>query len=163
METKWFRYPPNIQWTKTVSKVMIFILAMIFIAMVYKNRPEDYETLSLYYIAFTMPILGILVFALYAGSWSDLGINDQGIVVEFLWFQLSVPWNSIISTKQVGSMKFGVFVILTKDALTPLHRIYSLITVGSFHPSIQIHSISSEHLSAVGLIKTNLKNRSSLK
>lgn len=152
METKYFHYPKSIQFSKKYSKFMIFVSLPIFILIILNNKSTDFNSLIEYYFAmFSVPLILILGSILHLGSFSDIGVDEEGILVEFLWTYLRISWSDIVEVKLAGSRKYGVIVVTTNNRLTLIHRLYSLFTAYSLQPGFYIHQqfISSEVLNII--------------
>jgi hypothetical protein len=121
--------------------------------LLFKAKPEQYDSLTEFYMAYFGVIIMILASIFYIGNWPDIGIDDEGILVEFIWGYLRVLWSDITSIKHVGSNKFGVWLITTNNRLTFLHRVYSLWTSFSFEPGFIIHTQSAPYREALKVIQ----------
>ncbi len=148
-----FRYSSEIQLTKDFCKLLIFLMPLILVLMISKNQPEDYSSYSTYLYAFALPVFMMVVVTLYAGSWSNIRIVEDGIRVEFLWTELPVKWDEIKMIRRYGSHKFGGWIVITKNRLTVFHRLYSLVTILSLDPGFQIHSVENTMGHAVSIMK----------
>jgi hypothetical protein len=136
-----FKYSKKIQTGKYVVRCLIILFVILFLVILLKNKPTNFSSGPDYYFAMSSPLIMVIGFVLYLGSWSDIEVVDSGLFVEFLGSKLYVPWDGIIELKHVRLRYFGMVIVLTKkEYLTPIHRIYSLITVGSFLPGFHIHT-----------------------
>jgi hypothetical protein len=145
---------------KQVVKGMIVCLIILIPVIILRNKPSDFSSSLDYYLGMSSPLVMILGCVLYLGSWSDIEATDSGLLVEFLGKKLFIPWDGIIEVKRVPTYFFGLTIVLTKNEyLTPLHRLYSLFTVGQFIPGFQIHP---QHLQFHELYKLMRKSRNQI-
>jgi hypothetical protein len=151
METKFFRYSKKVQFSKNLCKLFAALSVPLFVLILLNNRPSDFRSVVYYLGAMITPFLMSFMLILYVGSWPDIGINKDGLVVEFLWMSLQVPWKDIVEVKHFGSKIFGVTLITTNSQLTIIHRLYSLFTAFIVLPGFYIHPkfISSEALKTI--------------
>ena len=112
MNIRYYRYPTGIQTAKWLAKftiiLLIIIAFIILLLLLFKAHVEQYSNLIGFYIAL---FFAIVCFAFFNGTWPDIGIDDEGILVEFLWIYLRVPWQDIIEIKHFGSSFFGWWLI----------------------------------------------------
>jgi len=155
-DIKYYRCPPQIQFAKIICKIFFVLMPFLLILMVIENRPEDYSSYSEYVIAFFMPPLFMMACTFFAGSWPDIGIDDDGILVEFLWVYLRVSWKDLIEIKHIGSRTFGVWLITTNNRLTFFHRFFGLWTTFSWKPGFHLHTQSLQHREALKIIQKQI-------
>ncbi len=92
----------------------------------------------------------------------NITVTDDGLLIEFLWRNLSISWDKIIEIKPVyGFWRISqnqkyIYVVLT-DALTPFHRFFGLIYGLSMKPAFIIYPTISEYQSLVETIKKHAK------
>lgn len=141
MDNLHFRYPKVIKLSKMMCVVFIFLGILLYPTLLLFPKPEEINSTFEYIIAIlATPSVLVLASIHYIGSWSEIQTYEDGIIIEFLWLKLRVPWEGIRRIEHVGSKRLGVTLILTDNRyLTIFHRIYSLYTVGSFQPGIHIH------------------------
>jgi len=145
MQNKQYRYPYSIQLGKTGSKIGVVLLLIIFvIVLVEPYFRQTYSGYS-YYLVLLTPILGIIGCIFYIGSFPDIGVDDDGLSVEFIGKQLRVFWKDITGIKPFGPRFLNYWVITTDNKLTPFHRIYGLGSLKSFAPSFYIYKSTQGH------------------
>jgi hypothetical protein len=151
METKTFHYSQKIQFSKGVCKFFSILSIPLFILVSLNNHPADFKSIVDYFGAMLTPFVMAFMCILYVGSWPDIGIDESGLGVEFLWMSLQVPWEDIVEVEHFGSKTFGVTLVTTNSHLTLIHRLYSLFTAFTTLPGFYIHPkfISSEVLKTI--------------
>lgn len=68
-----------------------------------------------------------ILFAAY--FFTDLEVDNEGLLVDFFWKKLRIPWNKIIQIKPLFGLrikKTGMYIVIV-DGLTPFHRFYGLL------------------------------------
>ena len=101
--------------------------------------------------------ISMLISAYFFGQ--NITVTDDGLLVEFLWKDLFVPWDKIIEIKPAygflgNSRNTKIYVVLT-NALTPFHRLLGLIYGLSVKPAFIIYSTISGYESLVETIKSH--------
>jgi hypothetical protein len=137
MKTRLYRYPPNIQVVK-IGGWLMTIIVLVFVVLAVSSRPlalivSPWEALSvLFLLAF-----GASVSLYIANLYPNIGVDEQGILVGYLWHYLRVPWQEIIDARPIRAV-FGlslVWLVRTKR-LTLLHRLYGFPHTGFFISSM---------------------------
>ena len=114
-----------------------------------------------YFIGFS--IWSPLVYAFLSYLTTDIEVEDGGLRIKFLFKKLFIKWNDIDEFR-LGRV-FGVHmikkasIVVTKNALTPLHRLYGLMYGNTRRPTLLIWSYIGNYDELVATIKKNLKNR----
>jgi hypothetical protein len=76
--------------------------------------------------------------------------------VEFFWSYIKVPWGKIIGIKPVGSKRFEISLIRTKNSLTIFHRLFSLFYTFSLEPSLPVHTNIEAHKELIKEIRKHV-------
>jgi hypothetical protein len=102
----------------------------------------------------------ILIAAYY---FQDITVTNEGLLVEFLWKELLVPWDKIIEIKPsyvswLAPRNAKTYIALT-NALTPFHRFFGLLYDFSVKPAFIIYPTISEYQNLVQIIKNHVKKR----
>jgi len=92
----------------------------------------------------------------------NITVTDDGLLVEFLWKDLNVPWDKLIEIKPAfgfwrSPRNTKVICIVLTNALTPFHRLFGLVYGPSVKPSFIIFPTISEYQSLVETIKRHAK------
>jgi len=103
--------------------------------------------------------ISMLISAYFFGQ--NITVTDEGLLIEFLWKDLFVPWDKIMAIKPAygfwrNSQNPKIYIVLT-DALTPFHRFFGVIYSRSVKPAFVISSTISEYESLVETIKKHTK------
>ncbi|MBI5950522.1 MAG: hypothetical protein HY865_02595 [Chloroflexi bacterium] len=123
---------------KNVFAVFAFIVPIFFIFIFFTEWFQNpvvpiNSLLELVSLLIFSPIC-ILVAAYF---YTDLEVDEDGMLVEFLWKKLRIPWNKVLQMKPLFGMKVkkqGIYVVMV-DGLTPFHRLYGLIYGFSWKPA----------------------------
>jgi hypothetical protein len=154
METKYYRYPRPIKNAKLSSKFCIFFLALLLIPAILGYIPLKH---SEHYLLIIGLILGILGSVFFVGWWADIGIDENGLLVEFFWAKLNVQWNEIVDVKPFGPRFFHLWVVITKNKLTFFHRLYGVYSLKSLKPSFFVFNKYRSHEFLISKIMANIK------
>lgn len=155
MKTKYYRYPSGIQRGKLGCKVGILFFLLI---LIFKNQPESYRNITDYKVMIIGAPLAIIGCLYFIGTWCDIGVDEEGLKIEFLWFYLRLPWDEITGIKFFGPKAFGYWIVTTKKGLTPFHFIYSFGAM-TLQRSFHIHPQSNTHRYVLKLIRDYLNGR----
>jgi hypothetical protein len=157
MNKRKFKYPQYMSVTKNIAKLMVVLLIVFTIYILITAKPLDYDTVFEYLVALVSPIvMGVFIFW-FIYAWSDISVDQTGLFVEFLWFDLYVPWDDIVSLQYIGSKSFGVWLLQTKNnRLTPFHKSYSFIKKLSLRPGLFIYTRSKAHNDLIKTIEKNI-------
>jgi hypothetical protein len=115
-----FIFPPCMIWISFTSVTPIHTLTEIVVTII----------MSLFMM---IPLLGSAYF------WQDIWVDEEGLLIEFLWKKIRVKWEEIIEVKPawgfLGPEKNRPLIVLV-NGLTPFHRsfgvIYGLSTKSGF-------------------------------
>ena len=157
MKIKYYRYPDSMQKVKTGSKLSIVFLLTLLILTILGYIPEDKTNPINYYfliIGLPLTIVGVIF---YIGGFPDIGVTDDGVIVELFWLKLKVQWDDIAIIKPFGPRFLRWWVVITKKNLTPFHRFYGMFSFKSFLPSFYIQTSSRSHQYLVRKIKEEIK------
>lgn len=161
MKTSSFRYPKSIRFAKTLCNFFAILSLPILVLFLFTQSPGDFNSFAEYVVAMlSVPFVLIFGSVSFSGSWSDIDIVEDGLIIEFLWLKLKVPWKDIISIKHIGSRTFGITLITTNNKLTFFHRLYSLWASFSFLPGFYIHPVFISSTLLETIHKKTLKRKS---
>ena len=145
MDVKQYHYPGPIQLGKTGAKFGIVLFLIIFITLLTKPYLKEAYSGFSYYLVLSTPILGVVGCVFYIGLFADIGMDDEGLFVEFIGKQLRVFWKDITDIKPFGPQFLNYWVITTDNKLTSFHRIYGLYSLKSVAPSFCIYKSTKGH------------------
>jgi hypothetical protein len=118
-----FVVPPYVIWISFASVTPIHSLAEIVVTIF----------MSLFVMS------SILVSAYF---WQDIWVDEEGLLIEFLWKKVRVKWEEIIEVKPawgfLGQESKRPVVVLV-HGLTPFHRAFGIIYAFSTKPGFVIH------------------------
>ena len=134
---------------KNAFTIFAFGLPVFFISIIlstwFKNPilPID----NLLGLLFILVVFLIISFLLVAYFYTDLEVDENGLLVEFMWKKLRIPWNKVLQIKPLLGIKLrkrGISVVIV-DGLTPFHRLYGLIYGFSLKPAFILWPIVSNY------------------
>jgi len=136
-----FVVPPYMIWISFAGVTPIHSLAEIVVTIF----------LSLFMM---IPILGSAYF------WQDIWVDEEGLLIEFLWKKIRVKWDEIIEVK----LAWGFLgqeskrpVIVLVHGLTPFHRTFGIIYAFSTKPGFVIHPSISDFQTLTENIRNHIK------
>jgi hypothetical protein len=102
------------------------------------NPVESATSLSAWLATFFLAFLQGVVLLVSANYFCDIGADEAGVSVTFLWSNLHVDWQNIVEIKPMRFFgRTHSWVVLTKK-LTPFHRLYGALYGFSWLPSFII-------------------------
>jgi len=156
MNIKYYRYPSGVQTGKLSCKIGILFFLLI---LIFKNQPESYRNITDYKVMMIGVPLAMIGCLYSIGKWCDIGVDEEGLKIEFLWSYLRVPWHEITGIKFFGPKAFGYWIVTVKKGLTPFHVIYSIGGNMPLRQSFHIHPQSNTHRHVLKLIREFLDGR----
>jgi len=157
-------HPRYIVWLKYFLFLSTIILLLNLIYIDFVKYPHSGSAVSkILDILFLILLwsISMLISAYFLGQ--NITVTADGLLVEFLWKDLFVPWDKIIEVKPAygfwrNSRNIKIYIVLT-DALTPFHRSLGVIYGLSVKPAFIIYSTISEYESLVETIKSHVQRR----
>ena len=170
METKFYRYRPNIQFERIAGICMgaflviwqaIALLALLFGRVGSLNNAWAFIVL---------PILGELWCVYLINQHPDIGINKDGLLIQSLWRYLPVTWDDIgiitehwepnIPTSWGDIFKrrepLRSFWVISAEPLTMFHEMYGWIYSGKGQRSFIVHSMLNGHREIIDEIERHV-------
>ena len=145
MEIKYYRYSGGIQFGKIIVKLLaIFCFIILFIVLTQPHFRQTYSNYE-YSLLLLALLLGIIGCIFYVGLFADIGVDNDGLLIEFLWKNLKISWGDIIDIKPFGPRFLGYWIISTNNKLTPFHRLYGFYSLKTVAPSFCINNIDKSH------------------
>jgi len=155
MDIKYYRYSGGIQFGKTIAKLMAafcFIILLVVLTQPYFR--QAYSDYDYYLLLLTLPF-GIIGCIFYVGLFA--GVDNEGLLVEFLWKYLRIPWRDITGVNPFGPRFLNYWIISTNNKLTPFHRLYGFYSLRTVAPSFCIIKISKSHEYLLMVIRNQIK------
>ncbi len=156
MEVKRYHYPESIQSAKARTKLAIIFLPLLLILVVFRFIPLKPVSLSDYYLLIIGLLFGILGSVFFVGWWADIVVEEDSIFIEFLWMYLKVKWDDIADVTPFGPRFMHLWVVTTKNNLTPFHRLYGMFSAKSFLPSFYITILTKSHALLLAEVKSQI-------
>ncbi len=157
-------HPRYTVWLKyfIFGSAIVFLLSLIYID--FAEYPHSSSIVSKVLDIFFLMLLYspvMLINAYFFGQ--NITVTDEGLLIEFLWKDLFVPWDKIIEIKPAygfwgNSRNTKIYVVLT-DVLTPFHRFFGVIYGLSIKPAFIVYWTISEYESLVETIKKHAKKK----
>ncbi|MBI5353579.1 MAG: hypothetical protein HZB50_13135 [Chloroflexi bacterium] len=123
---------------KHAFAVFAFGLPIFFIANFSTERFRYFfssiENIILFLTITFIPIPCILLAAYF---YTDLEVERDGLLIDFLWYKLTIPWDKIVQIKPLFGIRnenVAAYVVIV-DGLTPFHRLYGLLYGFSVNPA----------------------------
>ncbi len=152
-------HPRYVVWLKhlVVISAFILLLDLLYTDFVKYSPGSIVSAVSDILIAISFGSISFSIAAYF--FWQNITVTDEGLLVEFLWKDLFVPWDKIVEIKPAygfwrNSQNTKIYVVLT-NALTPFHRCFGVIYGLSIKPAFIIYSTISEYESLVETIKSH--------
>ena len=156
-------HPRYIVWLKYFCFIFPLIMFFYLLYTDFVEYPHSkpvafdiFDILSIMLLWLTV----MLINAYFYGQ--NITVTHDGLLIEFLWKDLMVPWDKVIEIKPAfGFLRTlrtqkHICVVLT-DALTPFHRLFGLLYGLSVKPAFIINVTISDYQSLVETIKKHAK------
>jgi len=156
-------HPRYIVWIKYFMAVSAFLMPFYLLYSLFTKHSIAEVFSSLHFLPLFIAFPFYPIFLLTAAYFfQDIIIASDGLLVEFLWKDLNVPWDKIIEIKSAfgfwrSPRNTKVICIVLTNALTPFHRLFGLVYGPSVKPSFIIFPTISEYQSLVETIKRHAK------
>ncbi len=148
-------HPKYIRWFRYLFSVFAFgfPIWMLVAALpgLYPNK-----ALSPIQILFLAPTSTIFILVA-AYFYQDVSVDDDGLLIGFLWKKLRVKWSDVVEVKPIWIYRFApeeirpVVVIL--KGLTPFHRVFGVLYALSLQPAFVI----TPSISGFQILKDNIR------
>jgi len=164
MRKKTFKYPQGVQITRLICKIWIGLAIFVLLPLLIKSSAtKEIGTVFDHIFAITLPpLMLVAICAFYLGEWPNFEVDDEGVLVEFLWRKLRVTWDSITKIENVDFYSKNIVVVLVDDHhLTEFHRIYGLFMFISFQRGFHIYPYTLEMQELLQVIQKRAKLKKS--
>jgi hypothetical protein len=151
---KSFQYSGSVQTQKLFFKSIGILVTVLLLVLVAVSLFRPSHNIYINYLGVIFAILFMLAWTFVGASfWPDVVADSKGLLVEFGWSMIRVPWERIVDIQMV-KLTFvpGKFWLVRTKALTPLHRLYSLAYASSFLPGFLIHAKLENHSALIRMI-----------
>ena len=160
MKIEQHKYGVRSEYIKAGSRVgvVFFLLGTFFLCIGFWSLSgvgsSDYSAFLgslMYFFLFSLliPFFSIFTYYLY----SDIEVNEHGLLVNFFRKQLQVNWTDIVEVKPVKSKIWASFVgtlieerylVVTSSQLSIFHRLYGIVFGRTIAPSFLVTSLISK-------------------
>jgi hypothetical protein len=157
MKTEQHKYGVRSEYIKAGSRVgfVFFLLGTFFLCIGFWSlsgvEGSDYSVFFgslIYFFIFSLLTPFFCVFTYYL--YSDIEVNEHGLLINFFRKQLQVYWTDILEVKPVKSKIWASFVgtliedrylVVTSSQLSLFHRLYGIVFGRTIAPSFLITSL----------------------
>lgn len=157
-------HPMYFKWFKYLFAVSAFLMPLYFLYSIFSKYPIT----DIFSLPSILPLLITLTFQpifilIAAYYFQDITLTNEGLLVEFLWKELSVPWDKLIEIKPsyiswMAPQNAKTYIVLT-TALTLFHRCFGLLYGSSVKPAFIIYPAISDYQNLVETIKNHVRKR----
>lgn len=132
-----------VRFFKSAFAILAFVLPLFFIFLFLSKwliKPSVSIDGFLAFIPLLIFSPACILIAAY--FYTDLEVDENGLLVEFLWKKLRIPWNKVLQIKPLLGLRLkkqGIYVVIV-EGLTPFHRLYGLIYGFSLKPAFVLWS-----------------------
>lgn len=135
-------HPIYIQWCKNILAVLAFAFPPYMILTSFTSI-TPIITLTEILVNIIMSFFMMIPILVSAYFWQDIWIDEEGLLIEFLWRKIRVQWVDIIEAKPawgfLGQENKRPLIVLV-NGLTPFHRAFGIIYAFSTKPGFVIFS-----------------------
>lgn len=154
-------HPYYFVWFKRLSAILALVLPLYFLYLGLTKYSLSMSLFSAIIVDVFRGSLFSITNLVIAYFYQDIAVTEDGLLVEFLWKDLSVSWDKMMEIRPLYVLSAFArgrtpHIVLT-NALTPIHRIFGLIYVPSLRPAFIIWPTISEYQSLVETIKKHIK------
>lgn len=152
-------HPIYIQWCKNILAVLAFAFPPYMILNTFtsvipiNSLTEIVVTINLSFFM-TIPLLVSAYF------WQDIWIDEEGLLVEFLWRKIRVQYVDVLEAKPawgfLGQANKRPLIVLV-NGLTSFHRAFGIIYTFSTKPGFVISPSTSDFQMLKKKIRSHIK------
>ena len=142
--------PKYFHWFRNILGVFAFVYPLYILLTTIlgtppNNRFTEISTALFSFLFLFLMMMWILVISYFL---QDIWVDEEGLLVEFLWRKIRVRWVDVIETKIawgfLGSEQNRPLIVLV-NGLTPFHRIFGVLYGLSIKPGFVISVSNSEY------------------
>ena len=134
-------HPKYMQWFRNIFAILAFVYPLYLLLT---SNPKS-ALIGIIEIVLAFFIMIFILVTTY--FFQDIWVDEEGLLIEFLWRKIRVRWADIIQTKTawgfLGSEKNRPLIVLV-NGLTPFHRAFGVIYAFSIKPAFVIHPSISD-------------------
>lgn len=157
---------------KVIFSCFGFFFPILITLRIYFDSPERFaEIISteqvllrflIFLVSYWIFLLPTTLIAAY--FFSDIIVDADGLIVEFLWMKLKVQWYEIVEVKPSFRWWLPTFggkfpIVVLTNALTPFHRLFGLLYGLSPLPGFVINVNISEYDLLIKEIERHIKKK----
>jgi hypothetical protein len=149
-------------WFILIVVLGLFYLYIFFDSLIAGYKFDIVSGLIVFATFIAGVIWTILILLFGAYIFPDIEIQNDGMKIRFLLKKYLIKWDEIIDIKLFRP--FGLFtnknikVVVVKNNLTFIHRLYGLFYTGRYTPAVLIYRKISEYDLLMDNISTQVKN-----
>jgi len=169
METKKFTYGNLNKFNRVV--LFLFSLILFTVGLIYlwglmsllagQETKLSLSVSQLFWCFIGFSVWTPFVYAFVSYLATDIVVQEDGLQIKFIFKTLFISWNDIVEFRPAKVFGFRMLkdasIVVTRSALTPLHRLYGLMYGKTNQPSLLIWSYIGNYENLVAIIKENLK------
>ena len=142
------------QWFKSI----LAILAFMYPAYLLLTSTSNYAFIRIMEVMLAFFLMIALLVTAY--FFQDIWLDEEGLLVEFLWKKVRVKWEEIIDVKPawgfLGQKNKRPMIVMV-NGLTPFHRAYGVVYGLSIKPGFVIFSSISDFQVLKETIQSHIK------
>lgn len=147
-------HPRYMQWFKSI----LAILAFMYPAYLLLTSTSNYAFIRIMEVMLAFFLMIALLVTAY--FFQDIWLDEEGLLVEFLWKKVRVKWEEIIDVKPawgfLGQKNKRPMIVMV-NGLTPFHRAYGVVYGLSIKPGFVIFSSISDFQVLKETIQSHIK------
>lgn len=129
------------QYFRNLCIVLAFLYPVCFVVVLVPNHALPFTTTA-FHALFVM--VCTLVSAYF---FQDVQVDKEGLIIDFLWKKLHVPWDKVIQIKPLLGIRGGkqTINVVIVDGLTLFHRLYGFLYGFSLKPAFILWPTVSDY------------------
>ena len=154
-------HPIYIRWCKTMLTILAFAFPpyMFWISLTGVNPTNSFTEIV---VSLMFSLFMMIPFLVSAYFWQDVWIDDEGLLIEFLWRKFRIRWSDMIEVKLawgfLGQEKNRHLIILV-NGLTFFHRAFGMLYGLSIEPGFVIASSINDFQVLKDMIRKHINAR----
>jgi hypothetical protein len=160
MATQKYSHLKITQWTKIFLAIAAFVFPLELIWNSFTSV-KPIHGLTEIVITITLSLFMMVPILVGAYFYQDIWVDEDGILVEFLWKKVRVKWEDIIEIKLAWGFwlapKESRPVIVLVNRLTPFHCVFGVLYGWSIRPGFIIFPTISDFQSLKKTIESRAK------
>jgi len=169
MISKKFTYGDGFKLSRVILfliSIFCFALGLVYLAGLISLLTSQETELSssasdLFWTFIGLSVWSPLIYAFLSYKATDIEVEEGGLRIKFIFKSLFIDWIDIDEFKSATTLGFWTStqarILVTKNALTPFHRLYGLMHGNTNKPSLLISTNISNYEELFKIIKNNRK------